>query len=244
MHVIRSAIAAAGLLAAAAAAPAAAATLTHAYDFNAGTVTDTVGGVNGGVLGGASVTGGGALFVNGAPGSYAELTGKVVPTGGAAFSVALSAQAFSWGSGIVELISQGFSGGPGFYIGYAGSNFRLSDQLASTPVAFPTDGEWHDYLLTSSAAGTSFYIDGAPALAAAVQLAPTASGTNTRFGAQFAPYTENFHGLIDDVMVWDDALSTSEINALYGVSDVPVPAAAPLLAGAVALLVGLRRRRV
>ena len=81
-------------------------------------------------------------------------------------------------------------------------------------VAFPGDGQFHLYVLTSDATGTRFYIDSSRVFASATQLNITPSGDNTRFGAQFRSFGEFFHGLIDDVLVYDGALTADQVGQL------------------------------
>ncbi|MDP6564466.1 MAG: hypothetical protein QF578_06535 [Alphaproteobacteria bacterium] len=94
-----------GLVATAGSDHAKAAALIHHYDFNGAGVIDTVGGANGTLFGGASVSGG-VLNLDGIN-DYVEMVGnKIVPTGTSAFTVSLDARQLSNQVGHRELISQ------------------------------------------------------------------------------------------------------------------------------------------
>ena len=203
--------------------PSANAALVHLYTFSGPTVLDSVGGVNGTLIGGALIAGG-ALSVDG-NGDYAELAGKIIP-GAGDFTVSLKAQARRLVSGHVELISQGQSGS-GFYIGYNPSGIiRITDFGMSTTIAYPTDGAFHTFTLSVGAGSSgSFYIDGV--LQGIHTVARGSTGTNTRFGEQFEPWDEYFDGLIDDVAVYDTALDAAAVMAIARNGPAPGPAPVP-----------------
>jgi hypothetical protein len=230
--------------------PATAATLIHSYDFNTGAVTDSVGGLNGTLVGDATVASG-VLQLDGA-GDFAELSGYAIPTIGNDFSVALRARRTGVTSSIVELISQGYStGGPagyGFYIGFFDGAVRLGDRFPANAVnlVFPTDGAWHDYVLTSAAGtGTRFYIDGTLVFSSALTMDVVPDGSFTRFGNQFDGFNEYFKGELDDIKVWSGALSAQEVEDYSNPAVVPLPAGTPLMLTGLAAFAALswRNRR-
>ena len=178
-----------------------AATLLHKYTFQNG-VTDSVGTLNGTLVGTATVSGG-ALNIGGS--GYADLGAMAIPTG--AFSVILSAKGTMDGQ-YAEMISQGATTLPGFYIGYQGTGtMRLGDQFTSTNIVFPTDNLWHTYALTSGSTGTSFYIDQKLAFTSATQIIVPTTGSTTRLGNQFAPYAEYFPGQITNVQIYSGVVN-------------------------------------
>lgn len=218
-----------------------AATLIHEYTFDGATVQDNVGGLNGTLFGGATISGG-VLQLDGVD-DFAELSGQAIATGGVDFSVVIRAQAFVPLAGnFVELISQGFSGAPGFYLGHDPSgNIRITDNFLSTGLAFPSDGGFHTYVLTSGDLfGTQLYIDGVNVFSGA-ELNVGAGGSNTRFGKQFSPFSENLHGNIDYIGVFDGELAGGIVPAA-----VPLPAGLPLLMAAFGIVgaIGLRRKKL
>lgn len=228
--------------------PSISATLIHSYDFNQGAVIDTVGGLNGTLVGNATIEDG-ALVLDG-DGDSAEISGGyAIPTIGNDFSVALRAQQTS-SSFIYELISQGRSNtgalGFGFYIGSLMGQIRLGDRFPATEVrvAFPTDKLWHSYVLTSGAGvGTEFFIDG-NSVFRGPPMNVISGGDITRFGRQFSPPGgEYFPGKLDDIKIWSGVISNAEVAAYSNPEIVPLPASAPLLLAGVLAIGALRKKR-
>ena len=214
-------------------APPARATLLHQYTFN-GSVTDQVGSIDGTLVGGATASGG-SLTLNGTS-AYAQLSAYAIPSGD--FSITFDATiAVISTVNYAEMISQGSSGAPGFYIGITpgpNSSFRLGDAVGGTTVATPTDGKQHSYELISSAAnGTQFYIDGTQVFTSAGQATAPQSGTDTRIGNQFSGYSEFLDGSISNLSIYSGLPSAA----------VPEPSGLALLAGGALLLTLLPRRR-
>lgn len=209
------------------------ATLLHQYNFN-GSVTDQVGTMNGTLVGGATAAGG-SLTLNGSS-AYAQLSGYAIPSGDFSITFDATIVAIST-SNYAEMISQGSSGDPGFYIGITpgpNSSFRLGDSVSASTVAAPTDGKQHSYELISSAAnGTQFFIDGTQVFTSATQATAPQSGTDTRIGNQFSPYSEFLDGSISNLSIYSGLPSAA----------VPEPSGLALLAGGVVLLTLLPRRR-
>jgi hypothetical protein len=236
----------AGLMAVAVAShDASAASLIHHFDFNGASVTDSVGGASGTLLSGATLAGG-SLVLDGLD-DYVQIGQKVVPAGLTAFSVTVRAQQNSVQTFYAEMISQGFSGGPGFYIGHEPDRkFRVSDQFCCGIISatFPGDGAFHLYSVTSDGTGTRFYLDSALVFSSATQMNITSGGTDTRFGRQFGGFTEFFHGRIDDARIYSGALTGAEVSALNAAfASVPAPAPVLLLAAAITGLGFVRLRR-
>ncbi len=195
-------------------APCFGATLLHHYNFDSD-VSDAVGGVNGTLQGGAIVSGG-VLNLDGID-DFVDFNAKLVPTSGS-YSVTLFAGQNAIQSGIhTEFISQGFSSGPGFYIGTNPSGvIRLSDSIINSGVPFIADGTLHHYALVVDAGlgQTEFFIDGVSQAVFNFAVATTTGGSNTRFGRQFGNFAEFFHGQLDDIRIYNGALSTQEVGDL------------------------------
>lgn len=206
----------------------ASAALLHQYSFNNST-TDAAGSMNATLNGNAAVSSG-SLVLDGSTGTYAQLSGYAIPN--TDFTITFTATIAAYSGGTVEMISQGTSGAPGFYIGLSSGVFRLGDTLGSTSVATPSLGVSHSYeLISSSTSGTQFFIDGATAFTSATAATAPQSGTDTRIGAQFQTYGENFDGSISNLSIYS------------GLPSVPEPASWTLLALGVIGLPVLRRRR-
>ena len=228
----------AALLAVAFAATPSAAALTHAYEFSGSGVTDSVGTDNGTLNNGATVSGG-MLHLDGIDDSVG-FGAYLVPTGGAAFSVFIRVDGQPDPATHTEIISQAFSGG-GFYVGTApGGNFRLTDAFTSTGIAYHS--ATRDLLLTSGAGGTKFYIDGGLVFSNAGAAASAAGGSFTRFGQQFAPYSEYFKGDIDAIRIYDSVILPGDVVEPSGVPE-PATWAMMMFGFGVAGVVGRRQRR-
>jgi hypothetical protein len=225
-------------------APATAAVLSHEYLFETpGAVIDTAGSANGTLIGDAN-TAGGTLNLDG-NGDYAQIGAYLLAFSASDFSVTLDARQTAPQNGFRELISQGASSGNGFYIGHnPGGNVRLGDSLQFLPLAFPQDQAWHSYALTVSAAnGTQFYIDGMLAFTQAGAITVFPGGNQTRLGAQFGGFGEYFLGNLDNVRIWDGALSAGEVASLP-LTEMAEPTTLVLLGLALSGLgVAARRRR-
>jgi Tol biopolymer transport system component len=186
----------------------------HSYKFNADAL-DSVGAAHGTLIGGASVSGG-YLHLNGSS-AFVQFNQQLVPTSGSYTVMLFAFEAHPTGN-YVELMSQGFSTGPGFYIGHDPNGvIRVSDSW--TPgVAFPPDGNFHHYALVvdSIAATSKLYIDGSLVSSVNFAIRTTSFGGATRFGRQFDPFLEFFNGGIDDVRIYNHALTGNEVAALAG----------------------------
>lgn len=221
-----------------------AATLTHDYAFNAAStsvITDTVGGANGTLQGGATVSGG-LLHLDGID-DYAQLSSFAVPTTGGAYSLCVKYQNHTSQSGIVEMVSQGASAGPGFYLGqFRDGNVRLADQFyLGIPAPFPSDGGVHDILLNSDTGSTRVFVDGALVFSASQYLYSPFAGTATRFGAQFGPHGEYFQGDLDRVRIYTGLAKVSEARS--SPSGIPEPTAWSLMLAGLGALGGAMRTR-
>ncbi len=204
---------------------AAAATLTHAYDFStsvSGQVLDSVGGANGTLANGATVSGG-KLQLNGANDSV-DFGTYLLPLSSNSFSVYLRVQGTPNLGGHTEIISQNATG-QGFYIGTApGGTFRFGDANLSTSVLFPGGEAFHDILLTSGGGATNVSIDGLHVFTGN-QITIGSTGDYTRLGRQFSPFSENFDGQIDTLKIFSGVATEADLRD----STVPEPASWALM---------------
>ncbi len=189
--------------------------LIHYYPFSSGAI-DEAGSADGELLFGASVIDG-KLCLDGVD-DEVRFDEKLVPTSGS-YTVALFARQTVPQDCYRELISQGFSEGPGFYFGHNCARIqliRVGDSWQDTGVPFPTDGLAHHYAVTVDAdAGVSrLYVDGTPVAQLGSAIATTTEGDATRFGRQFDPPAEHFNGELDEVRIYNHALTDDEIECL------------------------------
>jgi hypothetical protein len=164
-------------------------------------------------------------------------TADLVPAAGAPFSVFLRVQGTPDATTYTEIISQG----GGFYIGTApGGAFRFGDSFMSTSVDYPSGPDFHDILLATDSPGTRVYIDGGEAFSSAAQIGVGSGGSFTRLDRQFDPHGEYFQGQIDELRIYDAALTPQDLAASPG---VPEPASWALMLTGFLGAGGLLRRR-
>lgn len=189
--------------------------LVHFYPFD-GDAADFAGQANGSLVNGAAVIDG-ALVLDGVN-DFVQFEEMIVPTTGS-YSVAMFFRAAVVQLTYVELISQGFSGGPGFYLGHTPSGtIRVTDtwgNQAALAVLFPQNQTWHHIAVTVGGGASRLYIDGTPRALLCAEITTTTMGTDTRLGRQFDfPGNEWFAGLMDDVRIYDETLSPAGVAAL------------------------------
>ena len=108
-------------------------------------------------------------------------------------------------------------------VGFACSDLsrgEVGDLLGSHDVA---DGKWHHVAGVLDGNTMSIFVDGA--LDASAASSPNISGNDyaVLIGANAHARGRLFHGLIDDVRIYDRALSVSELHALLKAGGVSVP---------------------
>jgi len=199
---------------------------SNLLDGQAGNDTITGGGGNDTLVGGS---GNDLLVVGGQTGrnmylnlerdksQFLEAEKPYIPQSGP-FTVSVKAKWEGAAPGdFVEIISQGYSGNSGFYIGLDGSGgIRVGDSWNnrnSTAARMPQDGLWHCYQVVVSGNNASLFVDGVES-ATTQQFRNPLPGTNTRIGAQFQSYGEFWNGSIADVEIYGTALSKDSLDAV------------------------------
>lgn len=194
--------------------------LVHHYPFDAA-VEDAAGNADGTLVNGAQVSDG--LLVLDGIDDYVQFDEHIVPVDGDYTVAFFARQTTLQTDEFIEMISQGFSTGPGFYLGRHREGFiRAGDLWQNTGVDFPVDGQFHHYALVADATAerTLLYIDGLLRATHGAAIGSTAEGTHTRLGSQFdtgGVDLEWFHGHLDDVRVYDTALDANAIWALANI---------------------------
>lgn len=101
-----------------------------------------------------------------------------------------------------------------------GTNYGGSSVGAGT--AITVDGLWHHATLTYDGTNVVYYLDGVPDGSAA-GATPAATATDLLIGARGYPSFEGrFAGSLDEVRIYDRALSASEVTDLYNFTGAPV----------------------
>lgn len=170
-----------------------------------------------------------ALLLDGKA-SYADL-GFLDLTNGATFSFWLKPA-----GGLVDQRLLGQLTGPiasGGAVGFAGtSGLQVWDGVRWLTLADDgaiLENEWSHLALVYTADSVTAYVNGVEQLTAAARVSFGTNGCG--LGAKFlTTYGNSFNGLLDDVAIWGEALSSTEIQALVsGVSPKVLGSTAPLV---------------
>lgn len=133
--------------------------------------------------------------------------------------ISIAATVKSSGAGGTDrgIAGKGTYGSTGYTLAHAGSGnvmlFHLEGSFATGTTAF-TDGVWRHVVGTYDGANLRIFVDGKLEGTTAKTGTSTPSGTNFEMGRRPGVATY-WTGSIDDVMVWDRALSPGEVEALH-----------------------------
>jgi hypothetical protein len=216
-------------------------------------------GYNGALNGGASfVTGGvsgGAISLSTASNSYVSM-GNVLPLTGSEY--AISAWIKTTSTGAEAAVAKHDAG---YYNGFimqtnAGSGYGAANKVSmytsdvaggeATSTSNINDGNWH--LVTASRQGglTSLYVDGNLEIVKATNNV-AANSRDFLVGGVYA-FTGNvgaYNGLVDDLQVYDKALTANDVSYLYNNPGAPVPEPATMacLLGGLGALIARRKKK-
>ena len=116
------------------------------------------------------------------------------------------------GTHYYEILSQGTVENA-FYIGKNEFGKIRVGQKWESNYNYPTDGNWHNFTVVKTATNTWLYLDGI--LVETHGSIPNPVTTTFLISHQFAPYEEYFKGSIDEIQIWNRALSACNIEANY-----------------------------
>jgi Concanavalin A-like lectin/glucanases superfamily/PEP-CTERM motif len=245
------------------------------FNETGGTVAlDSMGGINGTLSGGATFDPGagpgggiysGAISFSAATDSFVNM-GKVYPFTSGPFSIVVWIETDQANASPVVpqgqiVLSEHHTGTANGYffalnnvgdgLATTGSHFYASSSAVGTTQNV-NDGHWHQLAITYNAGSMSYYIDGALVSsgggnAIAANDAPFMVGGVDNFGTLSGTYS----GLISDVSVYNNALSSSDVASLYEqvIQSVPEPSSLAMgmiglaLAGGTAAMERNRRRK-
>jgi hypothetical protein len=106
-----------------------------------------------------------------------------------------------------------FNDGSGLYLYWNSSG---ANRISVGSLGAYTDGQWHHIALTRSGTTMTLYVDGSPVGSATY--APAIDVSNTGFnyiGAHALGYSLTWKGEIDEVEIFNRALSASEIRGIF-----------------------------
>jgi len=144
---------------------------------------------------------------------YAKTPNQVI-TSNSNFTVSVWAKNRITPTGYREIVSQG-GNATKWYIGRGASGeIRAGDSWGNTGVQFPTDLEWHNYTVVSSATNVELYLDGVNVAQKGSSNGATGNAPGTQFyvGVQYNGIQEYYNGKVDELKVWSRALSEDEVH--------------------------------
>ncbi|GHG45927.1 MULTISPECIES: LamG-like jellyroll fold domain-containing protein [Amycolatopsis] len=195
----------------------------YPFDENVGTVAeDVVGSHDATLVGGASWTAGksgSALAVNGS-GQYADTGAALVNTEGS-YSAAAWVRFNAVGDGFQTIVSQDGDSNSAFFLQYSGADHRLAMSFVGTRALAPTAPEanrwYHVVGVRDAASGTlKLYVDGQLAATKSVCLGDASTGHTVIGRGKYGGGPVDFlNGAVDQVHVYDRALSDADVSTLY-----------------------------
>ena len=142
---------------------------------------------------------------------YISFAHSVIPTTG---DVSVQAWAYAeQNNGYSNIIAQGDPTNGAYFVGYQSDNLmRISHEWSNIDVAYPF-GEWVQITVVKNDGGTKIYFNSQLAAETTSTMLPT---DNPLFiGVQYSGNSEHWSGNIDEVRIWNIALSDAEIQSNY-----------------------------
>ena len=142
---------------------------------------------------------------------YISFANSVIPTTG---DVSVQVWAYAeQNNGYSNIIAQGDPTNGAYFVSYESDNqMRISHEWSNIDVAYPF-GEWVQITVVKNDGGTKLYFDSQLAAETTSTMLPT---DNPLFiGVQYNGNNEHWSGNIDEVRLWNIALSDAEIQSNY-----------------------------
>jgi hypothetical protein len=152
-------------------------------------------------------------------------------------------EAFTQNGYLIAINQTGGGGTPNKATFTAGSEFVSQSPTSTSSV---NDGVWHQIVAVFNAGGThSIYVDGSPVEASTASQGIPSNGAAFLIGGVNASGSPSarYTGLIDEVQVYDQALSDAQIDFLFQNPTQVVPEPGTLSLLAVGLLAGINLMR-
>lgn len=146
--------------------------------------------------------------------NYVSTAAYVVPVTGN-FTVEFWAYIPVLGSGLREFVSQGSStAGQNFYIGtdFGGNDIRCGDPWQATGVVMPV-GQWTHIAMVKSGTTAYLYLNGILKATKLSYGTLSTGGTFFLIGTQYGGLSEYTNGSIDQVRIWNVALTVAQIKS-------------------------------
>ncbi len=187
------------------------------YPFNQNADDESGNGNDGKLFGGASVVDG-RLRLNGSDGFFQSSKPVIPPNQEFTISMRFRHEG-NQPNQYIELASQGAT----FFLGrdFDGISIRAGNNWGAAGKLWPLDGLWHGIAIASSANGTFLVIDGVVVGETTAQT--YGQETGFRLGRQYDSWAEYFLGSIDDVRIYNRALSAAELESVYEYDSPLVP---------------------
>ncbi|HII15248.1 MAG TPA: hypothetical protein HA362_02955, partial [Nanoarchaeota archaeon] len=122
----------------------------------------------------------------------------------------------AYGGTVVKTSNSGWGDGYGIYVHNDNTvKFFVNTYTNIASKAVTDDGNWHHVVGTYNGSSVRIWVDGTEGTPFALSGAITTTTGTLKIGAGDVGLTQDYNGSIDEVMIWNRALSTEEINASY-----------------------------
>ena len=140
--------------------------------------------------------------------AWVSVTNPLVPLSG---DYTVEAWSYSLGAtGYREMLSQG-SGGNAFYLGTVDNRIRAGDGWSDTGVTL-LPGGWHHVAVVKTSTNAYLYLDGVLAGTRGATIPNPVAADGVHISRQYGSYGEYWSGGIDEIRVWNQARSATDLQ--------------------------------